>query len=223
MSEQSHQPDYRGHVRERAVGGRFPLLEPAELNDAQRALYDTITDSPRKDGPFLLVDEDGRLAGPFNAMLHSPAIGEALQSLGSSLRFGGHLPARTRELVICLVAATLDSDYEWYAHSRVASEVGVQPEELEGLRRGDVPPSLSSAETATIGLATALLRGGRIEEDVHAGALPHLGHAGITELTVLVGYYQTLAGLLAVGAVPAPDQGLAAAGARAAPDPPTNH
>lgn len=206
MSEQSHQSDARGHERERAVGGRFPLLEPAELDEAQRALYDIITDSPRKDGPFLLVDDDGRLAGPFNAMLHSPAVGEALQSLGSSLRFAGHLPARTRELVICLVAATLDSDYEWYAHSRVAREVGVDAEELAVLRRGELPPSLSHAEDATLDLAAALLRGGRIEDEVHARALPHLGHAGITELTVLVGYYQTLAGLLAVGAVPAPAQ-----------------
>lgn len=221
MSEQSHQPDDRGHVRERAVGGRFPLLEPSRLDDAQRALYDTITDSPRKDGPFLIVDDDGRLAGPFNAMLHSPAIGEALQSLGSALRFGGHLPARTRELVICVVAATLDSDYEWYAHSRVAREVGVSPEELDGLRRGEVPPSLSSAESATLDLAAALLRGRRIDDEVHARALGHLGHSGITELTVLVGYYQTLAGLLAVGAVPAPTQESATAADRTDPDPPT--
>lgn len=221
MSEQSHQTDDRGHARERAVGGRFPLLEPSQLDGAQRSLYASITDSPRKDGPFLLVDEDGRLAGPFNAMLHSPAIGEALQSLGSSLRFGGHLPARSRELVICLVAATLDSDYEWYAHSRVAREVGVDPGELAALRRGEVPHSLSAAEGAALELAAALLRGGRIDDEVHARALPHLGHTGLTELAVLVGYYQTLAGLLAVGAVPAPAQDPATAGVRADSGPST--
>ncbi|WEV78858.1 carboxymuconolactone decarboxylase family protein [Janibacter cremeus] len=221
MSERSHRPSDRSHVRERAVGGRFPLLEPAGLDEAQRALYETITESPRKDGPFLLVDDDGRLAGPFNAMLHSPAIGEALQSLGSSLRFGGRLPARTRELVICLVAAALDSDYEWYAHSRVARQVSVTDDELDGLRRGELPPSLSSAETATLDLATALLRGARIDDEVHERALPHLGHAGVTELTVLVGYYQTLAGLLAVGAVPAPQQDPETAGTLADPGPST--
>lgn len=202
MSEQI--PGASGPARERVVGGRFPLLDPTQLDAPQQALYDTITRPPRTDGPFLVVDEDGHLAGPFNAMLHSPAIGEALQSLGSSLRFGGTLPARTRELVICTVGATLASDYEWYAHSRVALEVGVTQDELNGLGRGELPPSLSSAEHATLELAAALLRGRGVGDEVHASALAHLGHAGITELTVLVGYYQTLAGLLAVGDVPAP-------------------
>lgn len=204
MSEQSHHPADPGHVRERAVGGRFPLLDPTQLDPAQQTLYDTIVAPPRTDGPFLVVDDDGHLAGPFNAMLHSPAIGEALQSLGASLRFGGRLPARTRELVVCTVAATLASDYEWYAHSRVALEVGVARDELDALARGESPPSLSSAEGASLELATALLAGRGVGEQVHASALAHLGHAGITELTVLVGYYQTLAGLLAVGDVPAP-------------------
>lgn len=191
-------------ARGRVVGGRFPLLDPTQLDAAQQSLYDTITRPPRTDGPFLVVDDDGHLAGPFNAMLHSPAIGEALQSLGASLRFGGRLPARTRELVVCTVAATLASDYEWYAHSRVALEVGVTTDELDALARGEVPPSLSSTEGASLELATALLAGRGVGEEVHASALAHLGHAGITELTVLVGYYQTLAGLLAVGDVPAP-------------------
>lgn len=189
---------------EHVTGGRFPLLDPARLDPAQRALYESIARPPRTEGPFLVVDDAGHLAGPFNAMLHSPAIGAALESLGSSLRFGGALPDRTRELVICAVAADRESDYEWYAHRRVALEVGVDEDELAALARGELPPSLSSAESAALDLTTALLAGRAVPGVVHAEALAHHGHAGITELTVLVGYYQTLAGLLAVGDVPAP-------------------
>ena len=190
--------------RERIVAGRFPLLGPADLDADQRALYERIASPARTAGPFLVVDDEGHLAGPFNALLHSPAIGGALEALGSALRFGGQLPARTRELVICTVAIARESAYEWYAHSRVALQVGVTEDELAALQRGELPPSLSSAEAAALDLAGAILAGHAISTDVHAQALAHLGHARLTELATLVGYYQTLAGLLAVGDVPAP-------------------
>ena len=102
-------------------------------------LYGAIAGPPRGNGPFSIVDEAGCLTGPFNALLHSPAIGDAVQALGAVLRFGGSLPDRTRELVICAVAAELESAYEWYAHSRVATSVGVSGTELKKLHDGDIP------------------------------------------------------------------------------------
>lgn len=191
--------------KEKALGGRFPLLAPGALSGKQRNVYDAVAGPPRGDGPFLVVDDDGHLAGPFNALLYSPDIGHAVQALGATLRFGGTLPDRTRELLICAVALELDSDYEWYAHSRVAAVVGIMPEELDGLRTGK-PIALDSAEQAALSLAQAMLRGNTVDAGIHADALSHYGHDGVTEIAVLVGYYRMLSGLLAVGDVPAPDQ-----------------
>lgn len=184
--------------------GRFPLLAPAELSDQQRDLYDAIAGPPRGNGPFSLADEAGCLTGPFNALLHSPAIGNAVQALGAVLRFGGSLSDRTRELVICAVAAELESAYEWYAHSRVATSVGISGTELSKLRAGEFPDTLAPDESAALVLARALLRGNAVGPDVHAAALEHFGHGGVTEISVLVGYYRLLAGVLAAGDVPAP-------------------
>ncbi|HET9348269.1 MAG TPA: carboxymuconolactone decarboxylase family protein, partial [Arthrobacter sp.] len=50
----------------------------------------------------------------------------------------------------------------------------------------------------------ALLRGTTVGPEVHAAALEHFGHGGITEISVLVGYYRLLAGILAAGDVPLP-------------------
>lgn len=210
-------------VREEAVsavsgprqGGRFPLLAPHELSDQQRDLYDAIAGPPRGDGPFALADEAGCLTGPFNALLHSPAIGDAVQAVGAVLRFGGSLPDRTRELVICAVAAELESAYEWYAHSRVATSVGVSGTELEKLHDGESPDTLTADEGAALGLTRALLRGKTVGPEVHAAALEHFGHGGITEISVLVGYYRLLAGILAAGDVPLPPA--AAGGLRTTP------
>lgn len=193
-----------GRLSERADGGRYPLLGPDELSDAQRLVYNEVSGPQRADGPFLVVDDDGYLAGPFNSLLYAPEIGYKLQAVGAALRFSGTLTGRTRELMICAVAAELDSDYEWYAHSRVALSVGVSPAELASLYAGETPPGLSPDEYAALGLAAQLLHGNAISAEVHAEALKHYGHSGVTELVVLVGYYRTLAGLLATGNVPAP-------------------
>jgi 4-carboxymuconolactone decarboxylase len=185
-------------------GGRFPLLAPHELSDQQRDLYAAITGPPRGTGRFSIVDEAGRLTGPFNALLYAPAIGNAVQDLGAVLRFGGSLPDRTRELVICAVAAELESAYEWYAHSRVATSVGISDTELKKLHDGELPDTLDAGESAALGLTRALLGGTAVGEEIHATALEHFGHAGMTELSVLVGYYRMLAGILAAGDVPVP-------------------
>lgn len=189
---------------EKADGGRFPLLAPGMLNDEQLALYTTITGPPRAGGPFLVVDDDGHLAGPFNALLYSPQIGEAVQALGAALRFGGKLSHRTRELVICAVAAERSSAYEWYAHSRVALSVGITATELENLRGGFVPADLPDDERSALTFTAALLNGRTVSAEDHATALAHHSHEGITELSILVGYYRALAGLLAAGDVGAP-------------------
>ncbi|MHA7293386.1 carboxymuconolactone decarboxylase family protein [Arthrobacter sp. HLT1-21] len=189
---------------EKAHGGRFPLLAPDALDDEQLALYNTIAGPPRAGGPFLVVDADGHLAGPFNALLYAPQIGQAVQALGAALRFGGKLPARTRELVICAVAAERCSAYEWYAHSRVALTVGITNEELGSLRGGFLPAELPDDEHSALTFTAALLGGRTVTDSDHAAALKHHGHAGITELSILVGYYRALSGLLAAGDVNAP-------------------
>ncbi|MPZ63603.1 MAG: carboxymuconolactone decarboxylase family protein [Propionibacteriales bacterium] len=184
--------------------GRLPLLSPDELQADQRALYESIAGGPRATGPFALVDDEGRLMGPFNALLHAPGIGAAVERLGVALRFEGTLDARTRELVICAVAAHWASDYEWRAHSRVARSVGVAPAELTALQERRVPDGLSAAEASALRLAGALLGDRAVGADVYDEVVAHHGHEGVVELGILVGYYQLLAGVLAAADVPAP-------------------
>lgn len=183
---------------------RFPMLRPHEMNEEQLHLYKEITAPPRANGPFRILHDDGSLAGPFNALLHAPAIGDAVQALGATLRFGGSLPNRARELVICTVAVALKAEYEWYAHSRAALTAGVTETELAQLFVGAIPESASELESAVLLLTRELIAEDGVSSLVFAGALDHLGHEGIAELAVLVGYYRTLAGLLAVADVPIP-------------------
>lgn len=186
------------------MSSHFPLLAPNELSADQQELYEKITAGPRANGPFRIMHDDGSLAGPFNALLFAPRIGNAVQELGAALRFGGELPDRTRELVICAVAAALNSEYEWYAHSRAAVVVGVSEEELAQLKTGSIPVTASDSEAAALELTRELVAESGVNQTISATAQKHFDYAGMTEISVLVGYYRTLAGLLAVADVPAP-------------------
>lgn len=184
--------------------GRLPLLAPQEMTGEQRELYEAIAGGPRAGGPFRMVDDRGRLLGPFNALLYRAPVGQAVQALGAALRFGSSLPDRTRELVICAVAAHWRSRYEWYAHSRVAQAVGVSAAELDAVGDGREPDGLAAGEAAALRLATALLRERAVDDDTHAAVVAEHGDAGVVEISVLVGYYQMLGGLLAAADVPVP-------------------
>ena len=82
---------------------------PDELDDDQQSVYDSIAGGDRaKDGSFPLTDAVGALVGPFNPLLYSPKVGDAIQQVGAAIRFHCALPAPVRELAILIVATRVD-------------------------------------------------------------------------------------------------------------------
>lgn len=174
---------------------RLPALAPGDLDDRQRALYDAIAGGPRAAGPrlFALTDADGRLNGPFNAMLFAPEVGTALQELGAAIRYRSSLTARIREMAILAVAAHWDSAFERYAHEAVGRSAGLTDGELRSLRDGEPPRLDDPAEEAALAVVRALLADGDIPEPLFQRAVSLIGNQAVVELTSLVGYYATLA------------------------------
>jgi len=186
---------------------RLAKLVLNELDDDQRAVYDAIAAGPRAQGPqlFRLVDDQGRLEGPFNAFLVQPHLGAALQALGSAVRFQTALSGRAREIAILVVARHWDSAFEWYAHEAVGRHAGLTDDELLALKDGEydiLPP----AEALIARAAAELVAGGDLADDGYDQLVTALGVAGVFELTTLVGYYATLALQLRVFRVPLPGE-----------------
>jgi 4-carboxymuconolactone decarboxylase len=187
---------------------RLPLLHPALLDDDQREVYEAITGGPRRTGrPASLrySDDDGRLYGPFNAMLYSPAVGLALQELGAALRFRGRFTTRQREIATLVVAAHARSDYEWYAHERLAGQAGLTEEELAALRSGRDPVLADARERIVYEAARELVLDGDLSDPLYVEVVATLGRATVVELVALVGYYTALALQLRVFRVGVPD------------------
>lgn len=186
--------------------GRLPWPRPGDLNEGQRSVYDAIASGPRAARPqtFRLTDDEGRLEGPFNAMLVSPGVGLALQDLGAAVRYRTSLTDRSREIAILVLAALRRSDFEWYAHERVGRRAGLTEDELAALLHGDDMPTLSEQESAVRAVSIALASEGDLDDATHAMAEGVLGIQQLAELVTLVGYYDLLALSLRVWRTPLP-------------------
>lgn len=168
---------------------------PAELTEEQRALYDRITGGPRAAGPqhFALTDAEGRLVGPFDALLLSPEVGTALQEVGAAVRYGSGLTDRVRELAILRVAGHWDCTFERTAHEAIGRAVGLGEPEIAAAGAGTQPDLTDPTESAALAVVEALVLRGDLGDEEYARAVDRLGERAVFELTVLVGYYATLA------------------------------
>lgn len=185
---------------------RLPWLTPSEMSADQLALYSQITKGPRQadSAAFEITDWRGRLLGPFNAMLFSPRVGEAVQELGSSLRYRSVLSDRVREISILQVASLRKSEFEWYAHTNVAREVGITPDEIEAIRVGTVPVTFSPSEALALSVVTSLVLSRDIDDELFIQIAAAYSLEELVEFVTLVGYYDLLALYLDVWRVSLP-------------------
>jgi 4-carboxymuconolactone decarboxylase len=177
-----------------------------QLDPAQMELYKSIINGPRGVGKqhFPLTDSTGALNGPFGVMLHAPLIGKALQNLGAAIRFNSSLSDRVREIAILRVAVVEESEFEWFAHEPVARAAGLADTELDFIRNGSFT-SETEAEQAAYDLVDALLHAGDVSDQSFEETALRIGLPQIYELTVLVGYYRTLAQSMRLFGIGLPD------------------
>lgn len=182
---------------------RLATLAPERLDGARAVLYAAMTGGPRSAdrGRSPIVDEAGHLLGPFNAMLYNPELGDPLQALGAAIRYRTSLDARTREIAILVVAATLHSDFEWVAHERLARTAGVEKETIARIADGRAP---DGEHRVVVRAARELLTDGDLPDARFAELQAQLGTTGCVELVVLIGYYRMLALVLRTFRVSAP-------------------
>lgn len=179
--------------------GRYISPRPGDLAPEQAAVYAAIAEGPRKTqaGLVPVVDDEGRLLGPFGVMAIAPALGEAVQAVGAALRFHGRLAPATRELATLMVAVEHACDFEWFAHVNAARSAGLTPEQLAAVRDRQQPQGLDAEQAAVWAALRALQQRGALDDDEYAAATASLGEAGLAELVWLDGYYSMLATALA--------------------------
>lgn len=173
---------------------RIPLLEPEDMTEAQRALYNDVVTGPR-----------GRMIGPLRAVIHSPDLAARWSRLGEFLRYSTSLPQHLNELAIMVCGRRWSAQIEWWVHARVAAECGI-PEHVIASIRELQPPLLEDVEQWEVYEFTrALQQSGRVPPDLHDRVHRRWGTRGVVELTAVIGYYTMVAMTLNAHDMPVPD------------------
>lgn len=173
---------------------RIPELERYELSPEQTKVYDAILASR------------GSLHGPFRVWLHSPELAQRAQQLGEHARFRTTLAPRLRELAILVTARFWDAQIEWSVHEPAGREAGMKRAVIEDIKRGRTPEFEHPDEESVYNYTFELLRDHFVEDDVFSAVAEHLGPRGVTELTILIGYYSLVALSLNAFQIPVPPE-----------------
>jgi 4-carboxymuconolactone decarboxylase len=188
------------------LGGRLPLLWPGSLDDPQHALYTRLQATRirgAQDGGYTAMLGDGRLIGPFNAMIRAPQIAGPMLDWAQAIASAG-LPADVREVVILTVGGLWHSEYVLYAHTAAAARAGVPGAAIGALRRGETPSGLRVEADAAHRLARAVIYDHEVPDDLYDQAIAILGTQTMITVLHLAGQYLTTSAVLACFQVPAP-------------------
>jgi 4-carboxymuconolactone decarboxylase len=186
---------------------RLSPITDQNISPEQRKTRDAITGGKRgKDGRIGLANEDGSLIGPFNAMLHSPEIGDRLQKLGEALRYDNSLPARTVEIAILCVARQWQAEFEWWAHKNIAKRAGLEDAIIDAIYNEEKPDFSDAGEAAAHRAARELLTNHQYSNSAYRELVEAYGERGAVDLTVLVGYYGAISGVLNGFDIPLPPE-----------------
>jgi len=188
---------------------RLPLLTPDELSPTQKQTYDRMMQDQvpwaTKSG-FTAATPDGRLLGPFNALLYGPEVGQAYLDYFTAEKKNTSLPERVHEIVILAVGAAWNSAYELYAHTAVGKSVGLPEEVVQALAAGQLPEDLSEQETSAYQFAHQLAATHRVDAATYARAKAAFGDKGLVDIVMLVGLYLLTCAALNAFEVPVPQQ-----------------
>lgn len=175
------------------AGDRFRPLSWDEMTPEQKTMTD-----------HLLNGERGGMNGPFNVLLRSPEMGDAVQKLGAQVRFHSSLPARLNEFAIILTGRSWNAQYEWYAHKRLALQAGLDAAIVDAVAAGRRPQTMQADEAAVYDFVTELLRTKQVSDAHFNAAREKLGERGVVDLVGVVGYYGLVSMVLNVDRYPLP-------------------
>jgi len=180
---------------------RFAPIPPDQMTPEQRALAAAIQGGPRAAVP----GRDNAIGGPFNPWLRSPATGDLLQQLGAQLRFRTSIPAALNEFAILITAREWSSQYEWYAHHRLAMAAGLPASVAADVAAGRRPEGMDEDTRIVWEFCTELHRDRVVSDATFDAAKRRFGEQGVIDLIAVSGYYVIVAMTLNTARVGLPD------------------
>lgn len=189
-----------------SLGGRLALLAPDALDAEQREVYDALSDlvvPEAEQGGYTARLPDGRLIGPFNALLRDPRLTAGFGQWVRAISAGG-LSAEVRETIILTVGAEWEAAYEIYVHRAAGAAAGLPPGAIDAILGGNAPEDLTPVAQLAYWLAHAVVVDHRVPQELYAEARTEFGEAGLLTVLGLIGQYQVISSVLVCFDVPVP-------------------
>lgn len=164
---------------------RFPQINQERLNEAQR-----------RAAAEILKQSVSGLGGPWNVMLRSPEMAHRLTSLLDYLRFKTSLPLRLNEFAILITARHWSSQFEWWAHYRLAKKAGLSEAVMADLAQGRRPEAMQPDEAMVYDFCTELHRKHFVGDATFQKAREKLGEQQVVDLVAVSGTYTLISMLL---------------------------
>jgi len=183
---------------------RFKLIPLEQLTPEQQALSQAIKSGPRAKLASSGASKPGPLGGPFNVWLRSPGIGNLVQQLGEEIRFRSSLAGKLNELAILVTSRHWTSQYEWYAHHKLALEGGLDPKIAEAIAQGRRPTGMDADESLVYEFSRELHETQGVSDATYARAVARFGERGVVDLITVNGFYGLVSMCLNVDGTPLP-------------------
>ena len=164
---------------------RLPVVNPKKYTAAQAETAKAIVSGPR-----------GEVRGPFLMLMHNPKAADAVQKMGSFLRFDGKINGRLRELAILVTARIWTAQYEWYAHAPIAQKEGLDDAIIDAIAQKKRPRFKNADERVVYNFVTDLHTKHKVSKANFDAAKKLLGNDGVVELVVLCGHYSNISMVL---------------------------
>ena len=157
----------------------------------------------------LVMKERGLIPGPYKIWLQNPKLIEALLPIG--LHYDGHstLSKGEIEIVVNLTNGKWIAPYSNFEHEWMGEQLGGLPaEKVQALIAG-LPASFEDPrQQVSYEITSALLAARLIPRGLFERAIALLGHAGLTDLIAIIGYFTTVSLTLRAYDVPSNAEGL---------------
>jgi alkylhydroperoxidase family enzyme len=177
-----------------------PASWSAEMRDALTAMR-----PPNPRHPFPPTEGRPKGVHVLGTFARHPELARAFFTFNGHLLFASTLTPRQRELLVLRVAALRDATYEWEQHAVLASDNGIDEEEVARVAAGADAPGWSPLERALLRAADELVRDATISDATWAVLAATFDDRQLLDLVFTVGAYDTLAMALRVCGTPLDD------------------
>ena len=173
---------------------RIPPIPLEQMTPEQLVVANALSSSPRK-----------RLSGPFNALLRKPVLADRVRQLGDSIRFENSLPDKLREFAISITARFWSAKYEWYIHSNLAVDLGIERKTIDAIGLQEEVNLSDPDELLIYQFTNELLNTKEVSDETYAKVLHQFGEITVIDLTATIGYFGFVSVILNTVRVPIPE------------------